>query len=125
MRQREINHFTVFSGGNLRKKSRVTWCDWFATSILPRILHAERQQRQEWEKIQGRFADILFGLSIEEFISLVASAIDGRTAGEDDLDLDKYVLWVPGFRRLSLNRKLPKLFANSMPLHPYTAVMLL
>tara|TARA_R110002110_G_scaffold415594_1_gene651276 strand:- start:10295 stop:13672 length:3378 start_codon:yes stop_codon:yes gene_type:complete len=88
---------------------------------LPRT---ERQQRQEWEKIQGRFADILFGLSIEESISLVASAIDGRAAGKNDLDLINLCCGCLASGRLSLNKKLPDLFAKSMPLHPYTAVML-
>jgi len=88
---------------------------------LPRT---ERQQRQEWEKIQGRFADILFGLSIEESISLVASAIDGRSAGENDLNLINLCCGCLASGRLSLNKNLPKLFAKSMPLHPYTAVML-
>lgn len=88
---------------------------------LPRT---ERQQRQEWEKIQGRFADILFGLSVEESISLVASAIDGRTAGENDLDLINLCCGHLASGRLSLNKKIPGLFAKSLPLHPYTAIVL-
>ena len=84
----------------------------------------ERQQRQEWEKIQGRFSDIIFGLSIEESVGMIASAIDGRKAErEDDLLIDESTKALSS-GRLALNNNLPKSFSRSLPLHPFVAVML-
>jgi hypothetical protein len=88
---------------------------------LPR---SERQQRQEWEKIQGRFTDILFGLSVEESVSLISSAIEGRTATDRDLFLIKRCCDTLTAGRLSLSPKLNQLLAHALPLHPYAVIVL-
>lgn len=88
---------------------------------LPRT---DRLQRQEWEKIQGRFADLLFGLSIEESILLISSAIDGRRPSENDLELISLCCGSLGTGRLVLNKKLPQHLQEALPLHPYTSVLL-
>jgi hypothetical protein len=88
---------------------------------LPRT---DRLQRQEWEKIQGRFTDLLFGLSIEESISLISSAIEGRKASQDDRDLIAVCCGSLATGRLSLSRHLEQYFRDALPLHPYTAVFL-
>ena len=88
---------------------------------LPRT---ERQQRQEWEKIQGRFSDIIFGLSIEESVAMIASAIDGRKAEAEDGELINRSTEALSSGRLALNHNLSKSFSRSLPLHPFVAVML-
>lgn len=88
---------------------------------LPRT---DRLQRQEWEKIQGRFTDLLFGLSIEESISLISSAIEGRKPSRDDQELISLCCGSLGSGRLALNKNLQKHFGGALPIHPYTAVLL-
>jgi len=88
---------------------------------LPRT---DRLQRQEWEKIQGRFTDLLFGLSIEESILLVSSAIEGRQETEEDKKLVSICCGSLGTGRLALNKNLPKHLQGALPLHPYTSVLL-
>ncbi|MEQ9208818.1 MAG: hypothetical protein RLN96_03095, partial [Pseudomonadales bacterium] len=88
---------------------------------LPRT---DRLQRQEWEKIQGRFTDLLFGLSIEESISLISSAIEGRKPSRDDQELISLCCGSLGSGRLALNKNLQKHFGGALPIHPYTAVFL-
>lgn len=88
---------------------------------LPRT---DRIQRQEWEKIQGRFTDLLFGLSIEESISLISSAIEGRKPSREDQELISLCCGSLGSGRLALNKNLQKHFGGALPIHPYTAVFL-
>jgi hypothetical protein len=88
---------------------------------LPRT---DRLQRQEWEKIQGRFTDLLFGLSIEESILLVSSAIDGRQPSNEDRELISLCCGSLGTGRLALNKNLPRHLQGALPLHPYTSVLL-
>ena len=88
---------------------------------LPR---SDRLQRQEWEKIQGRFTDLLFGLSIEESIQLISSAIVGRPPAMEDKELVSLCCGSLGSGRLSLNKNLSRYLEGALPLHPYTAVLL-
>lgn len=88
---------------------------------LPRT---DRIQRQDWEKIQGRFTDLLFGLSIEESIFLISSAIDGRKPSDEDKDLISVCCGSLGSARLALNKNLSRHLEGALPLHPYTAVLL-
>jgi hypothetical protein len=88
---------------------------------LPRT---DRLQRQEWEKIQGRFTDLLFGLSIEESILLISSAIEGRQPSDEDRELISLCCGSLGSGRLALNKNLPRHLQGSLPLHPYTSVLL-
>ena len=88
---------------------------------LPRT---DRLQRQEWEKINGRFTDLLFGLSIEESILLVSSAISGRQPTDEDRDLISLCCGSLGTGRLALNKKMPRHLEGALPLHPYTSTLL-
>jgi hypothetical protein len=88
---------------------------------LPRT---DRVQRQEWETVQGRFSDLLFGLSIEESILLISSAIKGRPPSDVDKELISICCGSLGSGRLSLNKSLPRHLEGALPLHPYTAVLL-
>jgi hypothetical protein len=84
----------------------------------------DRSKRQEWEKIQGRFKDIGFGISIEESVGLVASAI--RTAAppqEFEALCAKTCENLTG-GRLSISQELKKSLSKCFPLHPLAVIIL-
>ena len=84
----------------------------------------DRRKRQEWEKIQGRFRDISFGVSIEESVGLVASAIRTAAPRQGFKDLCAKTCENLTGGRLSISKQLEKSLSKCCPLHPLAVIVL-
>lgn len=84
----------------------------------------------EWSKIQGRYIDISYRISLDESIALVSKTIrrteialpDAIQANNQELinNVQKFI----GSRLLDHSPKVKEYFYNSLPLHPLTSVLL-
>lgn len=80
--------------------------------------------KEEWSKIQGRFVDIPFSVSIEEVVGLVETAIDGPTPPATAAKLAKSIATALKAGRFAAVKNLPEELAQCWPLHPVTALLL-
>lgn len=79
--------------------------------------------RDEWAKIQGRYEDIPFSLSLDENIQLLSGAISGDAKHKNDAKRVKALLKAIDSPRLN-NAAVEAGLVSSWPLHPLTALLL-
>ena len=104
--------------------------------ILITILHSafsdylasiDDARKAEWQKVQGRFADISFIEPGEQFLKLIGSAIrtDNQSKAVSDTQMIiKGILCSPAFDEARKRVPLEKLLVHCAPLHPSTALLL-
>ncbi|NDF11599.1 MAG: hypothetical protein EB060_02120 [Proteobacteria bacterium] len=80
--------------------------------------------KEEWSKIQGRFVDIPFSVSVEEVVGLVETAIDGPPPPPVANKLAKSVSAALKGGRFAAVKNLHEELALCWPLHPVTALLL-
>lgn len=80
--------------------------------------------QEEWNKIQGRYNDILYNVSTDETVALIAQSITNN--GEMSNSGDKHVKHVLDALTDKSERKkqLKSRLENCVPLHPLTALLL-
>lgn len=100
--------------------------------VLAGILHQSFEEyarglgatnRDEWAKIQGRYEDIPFSLSLEENIRLLSDAIAGDAKRKNSVAKVKALLSAIDSPRLN-NAGVEAGLVSSWPLHPLTALLL-
>ncbi|MEL6364110.1 MAG: hypothetical protein AAFR11_04645 [Pseudomonadota bacterium] len=79
--------------------------------------------REEWAKIQGRFTDSPFSLSVDETVSLISSTLKGRSS-EETKRRAKAVLGAVDGARIAHSKAFEKRLSQVAPLDPMTALML-
>ena len=84
----------------------------------------DRRRRDEWAKIQGRFVDIAFTVSIEESIELIGGAIKGKRLGLQPNQHAKKVAGAISEGRLASSPALVDQLVRCHPLHPLAALLL-
>ena len=84
----------------------------------------DRQRRNEWAKIQGRFADVPFSIKLEESISLISEAIGASEPSEAAQELASSVLDEMSGDRFAQNTQLVRYLSQCEPLHPVTTLLL-
>lgn len=103
------------------------------TCVFIGVLHQAFQEyatqlgqsaRDEWAKIQGRFVDIPFSVSLDEVIDLVGGALEGPKPGVRAKRLGKAVAQSIEDGRLSKSPRLAERLARCWPLHPVTTLLL-
>ncbi|HHW11365.1 MAG TPA: hypothetical protein GXX29_15525 [Firmicutes bacterium] len=85
-----------------------------------------RVMRTEWQKIQGRFRDHVFTTSLNQHLTLLASAIDAELDPEINEaynDVVQEVLKLHGLRHLRSAEVYTELLRGCVPLHPLTALL--
>jgi hypothetical protein len=104
-----------------------------ATAVFLGILHQafqeyagriERRKRAEWSKIQGRFEDVPFSLSIEESVALIGQAIGQKKGVSLPIKIVDKVVEGLGADRFQDSAELTGFLRNCLPLHPITALVL-
>jgi hypothetical protein len=80
--------------------------------------------RDEWAKIQGRYEDIPFSLSLDESVQLLANAIVCKKGMANERIGIAKLLKAFDSSRLSNNKGIEDALVNCWPLHPLTALML-
>lgn len=107
--------------------------DYYVPAVFLGILHQafqeysgrlDRQRRNEWAKIQGRFADIPFAIKLEESISLVSEAIGTADPEGQTEALASAILGEMKGERFAQNARLIDYLAQCEPLHPVTTLLL-
>lgn len=84
----------------------------------------------EWAKIQGRYVDISYRISLDESIALVSKTLKRTDAkipqsvDKNDHDLIDQIQKFIGSRLLENSPKVKQYFYNALPLHPLTTVLL-
>lgn len=84
----------------------------------------------EWSKIQGRYIDISYRISLDESIALVSKTIKKtdckipEKVEKNDHELIDQVQVFIGSRLLENSPKVKQYFYNALPLHPLTTVLL-
>jgi hypothetical protein len=93
--------------------------------------HVSPARRQEWAKIQGRFEDVAFEEPTEQFLRLLAGAIEHGGSEPVRKSLEQYgrslasEAWSQGCRSGSIDeREFISLLTACMPLHPTAALVL-
>jgi len=87
----------------------------------------DQTQRHEWQKVQGRFADVAFLEPPEQFLRLIGVAIERHMSDEAEAVYARYVDDTVASEALSeARRRLPldKLLLACMPLDPFAALLL-
>lgn len=101
--------------------------------ILLGILHQAFQEyaaalgqfgRDEWAKIQGRFVDLSFSVSLDEVVELAAASIEGPPPSKKTFGLCRQVADSLNGNRLASQERLAERLADCWPLHPVTALLL-
>jgi hypothetical protein len=104
-----------------------------ANCVLVGILHqsfqeyaarAGRSAQNEWAKVQGRFVDIPFSVSIEEVVALIGDAIEGPEPPAVATKLCHRIVCDFHHPRLSGIKGFDGQLASCWPLHPVTALLL-
>lgn len=104
--------------------------------VLVTILHTafseyvnrlETTRRSEWQKVQGRFVDVVFQEPAEQFLQLIGSAVQRTRITDAVVSAERSVSQMIGAtafdearRRLPLQTLLPK----CLPLHPAVSLLL-
>lgn len=84
----------------------------------------------EWAKIQGRYIDISYRISLDESIALISKTIKKTECkipniiDKNDHDLIDQIQNFIGSRLLENSPKVKHYFYNALPLHPLTTVLL-
>lgn len=84
----------------------------------------------EWSKIQGRYVDIAYRISLDESIALVSKTIKKtdvkvpRAVYDNNKDLIDNIQNYIGSRLLDSSPKVKQYFNDALPLHPLTTVLL-
>lgn len=97
------------------------------TAFAEYVNRLETARRAEWQKVQGRFVDVIFQEPAEQFLQLIGAAIQ-RSKTTPALDAaDRAIsqmargpVFDEGRRRLAL----PTLLPRCLPLHPVASLML-
>lgn len=93
-------------------------------SIQEYAAKAIKSVRDEWSKVQGRFADISLNLNSSEQIELISNVINFDSPTEHHkMITDRFVKYLSGLKRTS-DLGLPKLLWRCWPLNPLTAYIL-
>jgi hypothetical protein len=83
-----------------------------------------RESRDEWAKIQGRFADISVNVSGEEQIELISRAIQQKSIPQDTKNIATKVASLIRTTRPGLSKSIAKTLTKSWPLNPVSTVLL-
>lgn len=106
---------------------------WDEVGLLVGILHQsfqvyagrlDRGRRDEWSKIQGRFEDIPFTVTIEESLELIGRAISAKTLSKQAPKLVGKVVRALKSGRLKGYPELKDQLTRCYPLHPLSALIL-
>lgn len=97
------------------------------TAFSEYVNRLETTRRSEWQKVQGRFVDVVFQEPAEQFLQLIGAAIQ-RTKASDLVEsaefsvsqLIKTAAFDEARRRLAVQTLLPK----CLPLHPAVGLLL-
>jgi energy-coupling factor transporter ATP-binding protein EcfA2 len=104
-----------------------------APALFIGILHQAFQEyaknlgssvQEEWAKVQGRFVDIPYAVSVDEVVGLVGAAIDGPTPDKDVIAQAKAVVNALPVGRFSTIQNLSQTLTECWPLNPLAALML-
>ena len=85
--------------------------------------HAAKSQREEWEKVQGRFEDVPFTEPVDQVLRLVGTALKKppEIVYKNDLNTATQLGIKP--QQLDEN-EFPQLLENCLPLHPTVALLI-
>jgi len=84
----------------------------------------DRQKREEWSKVQGRFLDTPFSINLEESVALICEALGKQRATSQLRSLSTAVVAEIKSGRLVNFQNLPTFLAKCKPLHPLTTLIL-
>lgn len=97
------------------------------TAFSEYVNRLESARRAEWQKVQGRFVDVVFQEPAEQFLQLIGAAIERprptpsiESAERAVVQMAKSAAFEEGRRRLPL----PALLPRCLPLHPVASLML-
>ncbi|MGI6543510.1 MAG: hypothetical protein ACOX44_10700 [Limnochordia bacterium] len=82
--------------------------------------------RTEWQKIQGRFQDVVFTTSLNQHLTLLSSAIKTSFVDELNKEYDRLfgrILKPTDLSRLQMNDTQLRLLRKCIPLHPITSLI--
>ena len=104
--------------------------------ILITILHSafadylsvvDETKRAEWQKVQGRYADISFIEPGEQFLKLIGAALQADQKNKNVSDTQqkaRQIVQSPAYNEARRRLPLDELIPNCVPLHPITALLL-
>lgn len=129
-----LEHAT-FAGGDIHlfQDLAETVADCGCRSLLVGILHQSFEEyaralggraRDEWAKIQGRFEDIPFSLSLDESVTLISNALLVKTGERHKRSRISPLLDAFNSPRLNNNPSISAALDGCWPLHPLTALLL-
>jgi len=84
----------------------------------------DRDARDEWAKVQGRFTDISLAAGTDEVLDLIAAAIDAPLQHPESAKVSDRVANSIAARRAVVRSDLDERLDGCWPLHPVTAVLL-
>jgi hypothetical protein len=97
------------------------------TSFAEYLPQTNEAQRMEWQKVQGRFADVAFQEPPGQLLKLIGAAIQRQMPSELEIAYLETVNRVVSSSALSeAHRRFPleELLSDCVPLHPITALLL-
>jgi len=97
------------------------------TAFAEYVSHLDTARRSEWQKIQGRFTDVAFHQPAEQFMNLIAAAIQCKESSRVAAVGRSGVLRslrVGCLREARTRMRLADTLPKCLPLHPLTALML-
>lgn len=121
---RDIHFFQDMAESFARSKAPCLFLGILHQSFQEYAKELTASSKEEWSKIQGRFVDIPFSVSVEEVVGLVETAIDGPKPPAEAIKLAKSVASALKEGRFATIANLPTELAECWPLHPITALLL-
>ena len=110
-----------------RNEPQILFLTILHTAYVEYLHGVDQAQQQEWQKVQGRFADVAFIEPPEQFLQLIGMAIDRQMPDEVEAAFARYVAGVIACESMREARKrlpLDRLLPSCAPLDPLTALLL-
>lgn len=121
---RDIHFFQDMAESFARSKAPCLFLGILHQSFQEYAKELTAASKEEWSKIQGRYVDIPFSVSVEEVVGLVETAIDGPKPPAEAIKLAKNVAAALKEGRFAAIKNLHAELAECWPLHPVTALLL-
>lgn len=120
----DVYLYQLLAEAAARSQGRFVFIGILHQSIQEYAATAIKRVRDEWVKVQGRFADLALNLNSAEQIELISNAVNSDFAPtSQEILADRFVKYLLSIKR-SPSKNLPILLRKCWPLNPLTAYIL-
>ena len=110
-----------------RSRATLAFVTILHTGFAAYLDHSDEVQQAEWQKVQGRFTDVVFQEPPEQLLRLIGAALDARFTPDLQARYERYAAQALTNKALEESKErmaLERLLPACVPLEPITALLL-